>query len=339
MRGKPTISCAKSIHNDMAESTGIPYARSTRNFWSGCTKTGPGCDGCYAEAFQRFVRGKNSETGQAVNWGPGQPRIPHLEGAAKDLRRWNRKTLAEARDGATWNGLKGFWPVFVNTQSDTFDNEVPQAWRDFAFSVMEECAALTIYLVTKRIGNVPRMVPERWMREGFPAHIRLLITVVNQEEADRDVPKLLALPCSNGISYEPAIGPVDWTRIGSENRGYIDALRGARHLEWVIAGGESDQSTHKARAFNLDWARDTVAQCTAAGVAVYVKQLGSHVVPSEAEGNQHRITFGDRAGGEPSEWPADMRVRLFPEVRTGRATACASDAPAVPRDVREGFPL
>lgn len=68
----------------MGRSTGIAWTRSTRNFWSGCTKVGPGCDGCYAEAFNRFTRGKNETTGQAMNWGPGAPRIEHLRGAMKE---------------------------------------------------------------------------------------------------------------------------------------------------------------------------------------------------------------------------------------------------------------
>lgn len=34
----------------MAETTGISWTDSTFNPWIGCTKVGPGCDNCYAEA-------------------------------------------------------------------------------------------------------------------------------------------------------------------------------------------------------------------------------------------------------------------------------------------------
>lgn len=34
----------------MAEKTGIAWTDSTFNPWIGCTKVGPGCDNCYAEA-------------------------------------------------------------------------------------------------------------------------------------------------------------------------------------------------------------------------------------------------------------------------------------------------
>lgn len=53
-----------------------------------------------------------------------------------------------------------------------------------------------------------------WGQGVWPANVRLMITVVNQEEADRDIPKLLALPCKNGISYEPALGPVSHRVLG-----------------------------------------------------------------------------------------------------------------------------
>lgn len=34
----------------MAETTHIAWTQSTFNPWIGCTKVGPGCDHCYAEA-------------------------------------------------------------------------------------------------------------------------------------------------------------------------------------------------------------------------------------------------------------------------------------------------
>jgi protein gp37 len=298
----------------MGRATGIAWTRSTRNFWSGCTKVGPGCDGCYAEAFNRFTRGKNDVTGQATNWGPGAPRIPHLEGAAKELRKWNGMSLHERESGRVsqkdfdrgWTRA-GFWPVFINSHSDMFDNEVPQEWRDYAFAVIRDCAALDFLLVTKRIGNAAQMVPASWMSVGFPLNVRLIITVVNKDEAERDVPKLLALPCRNGISYEPALGEVDWSP-------WLTPGEHGRAIQWLIVGGESDQAGHETRPFNLGWARSTVAQCTAASVPVFVKQLGSKVrspAMNTAEG-WAPITFKEPAGKDVAEWPLDLQVQEFP---------------------------
>lgn len=304
----------------MAKTTGIAWARSTRNLWAGCTKVGPGCDGCYAEAFNRWTQGKDPESGEAKNWGPGRPRIPYLKGAFKDLYLWNKLAIAEAKgaEGGFVKGHPGFWPVFINTFSDFFDNEVPHLWREKAFPVLEDCTALSILLVTKRVGNVAKMVPERWLRYGFPPNVRLLITVVNQQEADRDIPKLLELPCKNGISYEPALGWVDW-RPWWLSRPHPPGWN--RGLEWIIVGGESSQSGHTARPFNIEWARYTVKQCKEAGVPVFVKQLGSlpfvRQVDDDGGGclsvhEPKRIGLRSKDGSDINEFPEDLRIQEFP---------------------------
>ncbi len=154
-----------------------------------------------------------------------------------------------------------------------------------------------------------------------------MITVVNQEEADRDIPKLLALPCKNGISYEPALGPIDFRLKRIREWNAIAATTRNEHaivsLDWVIIGGESTQGAHKARPFDVDWARSTVSQCKAAGVAPFVKQLGSAPFENHPErdygggvlheSHTQQISLNDRAGADPAEWPEDLRVREFPQ--------------------------
>ena len=105
-------------------------------------------------------------------------------------------------------------------------------------------------------------------------------------------------------------------------------------LHWVIAGGESGPG---ARQCNVGWIRSIVKQCAAAGVACFVKQLGSKIVirndsfsewPRGGDGLldcddwRSRRTFQgddamvrseDRKGGDPDEWPEDLHVREFPE--------------------------
>jgi protein gp37 len=197
--------------NGMAKTTGIAWTRSTRNLWAGCTKVGPGCDGCYAEAFQRWVQGKDPESGEAKNWGPGRPRIPYLEGAFKDLRSWNRRRRSSgAAPARMWPRAIGFWPVFLNTQSDFFDNEAPQEWRELAYPVIEECSNLTLFSSPSASATSRRWCRRTGCATASRDHVRLLITVVNQAEAERDIPKLLALPCKNGISYEPALELIDF---------------------------------------------------------------------------------------------------------------------------------
>ena len=107
--------------------------------------------------------------------------------------------------------------------------------------------------------------------------------------------------------------------------GFMDAQQGrplallqrelddARCLDWVVCGGECGLG---GRLFSIDWARSIIAQCKAAGVPCFIKQLGARPTADDP------AKFGnwmlhDRKGGNPAEWPEDLRVREFPEPRDG----------------------
>lgn len=272
----------------MAEKTGIAWCHHTKNFWEGCTKVSPGCTNCYAEARdKRFNHG--------VHWGPGAARLPHLVGALRDLPRWNRAAY-EARERRR---------VFVNSLSDFFDNDVPPIWRWLAWRTIQECRHLDFLLLTKRIGNVLAMLPPDW---GFGyGNVWLGITVVNQEEVDRDIPKLRAVPAYvRFLSCEPLLEKIDlcetfgiwWnsTALRWERQGFHSGI------DWVIVGGESGRG---ARPFSLTWARSLREQCAAANVAFFMKQLGSN--PELFGHAKQRAKWDD-----PDEWPAELQVQEFP---------------------------
>ncbi len=334
----------------MAETSNIAWTKSTFNGWIGCTKIGPGCDHCYAE-----VQDSRKRWGKTTHWGAGVPRHRTSESYWKQPLAWdklaaNEKWRAEHGEITTpFADRPGFWPVFCASLADVFDNEVPDEWRKDLFDLIEQTPNLSWLLVTKRIGNVPAMAYRWLLKQEWPKNCRLMITVVNQEEADRDIPKLLALNCKNGISYEPALGPIDFTP-DFGNYDAWDYLRGqqqygeagdaagvgggvvvrdTQRIEWVIIGGESAQGGQPARPFNIEWARSTIAQCKAAGVPVFMKQMGSHVIWNGCAGpdeqwpdGTYRADVGrghwimglkDRSGADPDEWPEDLRVREFPD--------------------------
>ena len=287
----------------MAEASGIAWTRSTFNPWIGCTKVSPGCDHCYAEN-----QDSRKRWGGVVHWGPGVPRMRTSPANWHGPGKWNKQAPSSSLAGRA-----GFWPVFCASLADVFDNEVDVQWRADLMKLIEDTPNLSWLLVTKRIGNVARMVEEAgdyidrgegwqsmWGQGVWPDNVRLMITAVNQEEVDRDVPKLLSIPCKNGISYEPALGPVDWSQWLAAND--LHNIDGGPRLDWIIVGGESAQGA-PARPFDLAWARSTVQQCTNAGVPVFVKQLGS---------NSGWPDMRDRAGSDPAEWPDELRVQEFP---------------------------
>jgi protein gp37 len=275
----------------MAKVSAIAWTKSTFNPWIGCTKVGPGCDGCYAEALDRRIK-----YGGATHWGAGVPRHRTKERYWREPLEWNAKA-----PGTEFAGRKGFWPVFCASLADVFDNEVPDAWRFDLWTLIEWTQSLTWFIVTKRVGNVKAMVPSEWYTDRFPPNVRIIATIVNQEEADRDIPKLLALPCLNGISYEPALGPVDWDE-------YVCSPMSMDG--WMIVGGESNQAGHKARPFNLFWARSTLRQCAAMKIPVFVKQLGSNPIAAAPYSDWKK--GHSKAGADPGEWPAEIRVQQFP---------------------------
>ena len=106
-------------------------------------------------------------------------------------------------------------------------------------------------------------------------------------------------------------------------------------VDWIIVGGESGPH---ARPMHVEHARSIVGQCQAAGVPVFAKQLGSVPEVSDFEaaglsrqwaadglaGRQYTgrgngrlvLHLKDRHGGDPAEWPADLRVRQFPTPAT-----------------------
>ena len=313
----------------MADVSKIAWTRSTHNEWIGCTKIGPGCDHCYASV-------STPARSLQVAWGPNQPRYRTSEANRRKPLRWNELARQEQETGILTPGhdwhTPGFWPVFCSSLSDVFDNEVDPEWRADLFLLMERTPHLTWLVLTKRIGNVRGMLPTLWtgtLGRGIPPNVWLGITVVNQEEADRDIPKLLAVPAAKRfVSYEPALGPVDWKDYwlrASPSAAFQDGRVkpdmpewtriGAYALDWIIVGGESDQLGMKARPFDIEWARSTVRQCKEAGVPVFVKQLGDLPYeggPYGAWETTRLLHLDARAGADPAEWPEDLRVRQFP---------------------------
>lgn len=276
----------------MIDQTKIEWTDFTVNFWEGCQQVGPGCDNCYAEARDvRFTGGSH--------WGPGAPRRKVKGGIAK-LQKINRE--AEA-----FHEEHGRWPrVFCSSLSDVFDNAVDLEWRREAFVAITVAPRVRVQLLTKRIGNVEKMIPEVWKANGWPHWVGLMITVVTQDEADRDIPKLLDLKHRLGIpwvglSMEPLLEPIDLTRLqptiydakANALTGVWDWVDGPSRKEtpavdWVICGGESGPN---ARPMHPEWPTTLAYQCKAAGVPFFFKQWGEYL---------HEDIYNPLAGPKPT---------------------------------------
>lgn len=272
----------------MSENTKIEWADHTFNPWEGCQKVGPGCDHCYAEA-----RNARFSGGSAVNWGSGAPRRLTSDANWKLPLKWNKQAAAEGRR----------FRVFCASLADVFDKAVPVQWRISLMRLIVDTPNLDWLLLTKRIGNAAEMLETAFRavhagREGWADNVLPNVwigaTVVDQAEADRDIPKLLAVPAQvRFLSIEPMLGPIDLTidglacnpcqwcadQSGDPDTGAVEHCRRCEWsgkgdewgIDWVICGGESGPN---ARPMSPDWARRLRDQCAAAGVPFLFKQWG-----------------------------------------------------------------
>ncbi len=240
----------------MGAVTGIKWTDSTWNSWWGCTKVGPACDHCYAE-------GVDKRTG-ASHWGTGASRRLLSPHARHEPYRWQRRADAfEAEHGRRRR-------VFTLSMGDLFDNEVDPSWRRDHFRIMTDCNRLDWQICTKRVSNLPKMVPAEWQAPlDWPRHIGVLITVVTQVEADRDIPRLLE--CKQrfgipwvGVSYEPAQEEID----------FLCYLDGPLALDWIIFGGKSGPKWND-RPFSIEWGAQVAEQCSWTQTAFFFKQVAA----------------------------------------------------------------
>lgn len=275
----------------MGATTRIGWTDGTVNFWIGCTRVGPGCERCYAAALARRRWG--------IEYVVGGERRPVKAGFHNPLR-W--QAAHEAME--THIALGGeqvpvpLW-VFTLSLGDFFDNEIPAELRARAWAIVKKCNRLRWQIVTKRVGLVERMLPADWNGGRGYEHVGVVATVVDQNEMDRDGPKLESLYALGvkwtGLSIEPQLGPV---------RVHINT-------DWMITGGESTQDGKVGRPYDLAWAHALVRAGRRSGTPVFVKQLGAQPVAAGVP-----LYGGGRQGkhDNPERWPDEIRVQQLPRI-------------------------
>jgi protein gp37 len=302
----------------MAENTAIEWCDHTFNPWEGCQKVGPGCDHCYAE-----TRNARFGGGTAPNWGPNAPR------RRTSPSNW-RKPLRWQADAAAFQAAHGRRQrVFCASLADVFDNAVDDSWRADLFELIRATPDLDWLLLTKRIGNVANTLPVPFDFEELYPNVWLGATIVNQAEADRDIPKLLAVPARvRFLSMEPLLGPVSleeawhgesalssdcWGQCGWCSQGLPPLhncasnlqseaawMKGRSGVDWVIVGGESGPG---ARPMHPDWVRALRDECAAAGVPFLFKQWGEHSLGYDRERDDPDWRrCGEQARKHPGQW-------------------------------------
>ncbi len=146
----------------------------------------------------------------------------------------------------------------------------------------------TVELFEKRMPALEKIV------KGVLPNVHLGTTCENQDTVNPRTPHLLQTPAAvRFVSAEPLLGDIDffeftektWICNGcGESYSHDDDVTcnhcgyAERHLEYrskldqVIIGAESIGG-HPGRECKIEWVRNIVRQCKAAGVAVFVKQI------------------------------------------------------------------
>lgn len=302
----------------MGDVTKIQWTDHTFNPWIGCTKVAPGCTNCYAEADMDQRRGR-------VKWGVNGTRSVTSTAYWRKPLKWEREAKAA--------GVRR--RVFCASLADVFeDREELELWRANLFDVIDETPNLDWLLLTKRPENIQRMWPQI-PRNKEPLYVGnidqppwrhnvwLGTSISDQATADKGIPELLKcrdLAPVLFLSAEPLLGPIDLTGQLVSSDGFVSALAdgpihvsdGGRGIDWVIVGGESGPN---ARPCHMEWIRSLVDQCRAIGHPCFVKQLGAWPLHHGDIGDARAVRRMNHAkGGDPAEWPEDLRVREFPTV-------------------------
>jgi len=253
----------------MAENTAIEWCDHTWTLVVGCDAVSPACAKCYAalmaarlEAMgQAKYAGLATRVGNIGKW-TGEVRFDE---AVLDLPLRTRKP--------------GRW--FLTSMGDIAHEKVTNDQIGRAFDVMERAHWHTFLVLTKRPARFAEPVA---LSDPLP-NVFIGCTAENQAQADAHLPHMRALACAGWktfVSYEPALGPVDWS--------------GWEFLHQLISGGESG---HDARPSHPDWHRGARDFAAAHGIAYLFKQWGKwapvaessvHPEATRIPGNLCRVT-------------------------------------------------
>lgn len=224
----------------MADKSSIEWTEATWNPTTGCDRTSPGCDHCYALTMARRLKAmgnpKYQNDGHPLTSGPGFGITSH------------RDQLAVPH---SWKAPR---TIFVNSMSDLFHPDVTNEFITDVFQVMVDTPRHTYQVLTKRSQRLAKIAPLL----PWPDNLWMGVSVESDRYSFR-VNHLRKVPAAvRFISAEPLLGPLPNLNLSD--------------IDWLIAGGESGAG---ARPMHPDWIRDLRDRCITAKVAFFFKQWGA----------------------------------------------------------------
>lgn len=284
-----------------------------------CAKISPGCANCYSEAM-------NNRFGNQADYTAGNARTAEHYIDEKELSH-----CLTFRHKPPYKNGRSRPAVFPFDMTDLFGDWVDEKTIIKVLRAFHARNGVDWLILTKRperaraIFDSMPLVPNVWLG----------VSAEDQKRADERVPVLLQTKVAvRFVSAEPLLGPIDFDFGGPckvcgnvpDRDGTLEHGRGCyrlsddgggsegfrEQLDWMIVGGESGP---KARPCDVAAVRSIVWQCAAVDLPVFVKQLGAN--PTSLFDDNHgrvtgRVHLNDSKGGDPAEWPAELRVRQMP---------------------------
>lgn len=228
----------RSNERGLMAASAIEWTEATWNPTTGCDKTSPGCDHCYALTLAKRLKAMGQDKYQA----DGDPKT-----SGPGFRLTIHPSVLDAP--RTWTSPR---TVFVNSMSDLFHPDVPEEFIRRVFAVMEETPRHTYQILTKRAQRLSEMAD----RLPWPDNVWMGVSIETQQYAFR-VKHLLRVDAAvRFVSAEPLLGLVELDLTG---------------IDWLIAGGESGT---RARPVDPAWVASLRDQCLAYETAFFFKQWG-----------------------------------------------------------------
>lgn len=196
------------------------------------------------------------------------------------------RSKGKFNDPLKWKNPK---VIFTCSWSDWFIDKADD-WRHEAWDIVRKTPRHTYQILTKRPERIATHLPRDW--QGGWDNVWLGTSVENADAKDR-IEILRSIPARvRFLSIEPLIGYM----------GLLDLIG----IDLVIIGGESgnDNGAYLYRPCELGWINDIVQQCKQQNVAVFVKQMGTHL--------SKQLGMKDRHGGNIEEFPEHLRIRQMP---------------------------